>query len=86
MYKYLLLHIPSGNFLHSSEYRDIDGYVQLRGSWNGMMKAKRIYFFWDIPETAERHAFTSRSRAKEWLRRHCHLVNKTQFEIIEIIE
>lgn len=82
MFKYLLLHIPSGNYVHV-----YDGpYAhKVGGTWVKAMRHKEYIWGWDIPEFAKRLEFDSKRRVKLWLRQRSFRVDKNEFELIEII-
>lgn len=84
MFKYLLLHIPSGNYVHIFR----GSYAQRSGSvnWVKFMRSKEYIWGWEIPDEAEPMKFASKRRIKIWLRQRAHKLDTNEFDIIEITE
>lgn len=84
MLKYLLLHIPSGKYVHVFKGTWAQGL--LHTTWVKTIRSKEYIWGWDLPKDAEVMKFSSKKRIKLWLRQRAHKLDKNEFDIIEITE
>ena len=78
MYKYMILHIPTGNY--------VSLFMKLRNKCRGEWFSCHVGHAFELPEDAEPVKFTSKTRAKLWLRQNQHKVKAVEFLIVEIAE